>query len=260
MRSPRLRNAGTLKAATMMAVILTALSGPGTAFPADAEEPVRTVGIAIGYPPYQFIDTAGAPSGADAELARAIMHRAELPFRFMAADWDVVYLNLLHRTRQVDLLAGAESNFTRKLVFDFTEPWYHRRSAVFVREDSPWKHLADLNGKIITGDRDSYFGLRLDQGNWVVVDTSSKEESFRLLAETRVDAVVAPRETGQVMARRLGLKLRMLPESSEDPGSPVSFALPRDSKALREKLDKATRELRANGTLASILRNHGIGE
>jgi polar amino acid transport system substrate-binding protein len=221
--------------------------------PAQGAAPL-VCGIAIGYPPYQFIDAAGAPAGIDAEVTRLVFREMGSTCRFSQKEWDEVYLGLAHRTGAVDLLCGAEINPERRTLFDFSTPYYNRAVAIFVRSASPYRTLRDLDNQIITGDRGAWIESRIDKSRLRVIDTPSKEEAFRKLRDGKVEAVIAPLAVGNWLCRQSGLSVRTLPE--RDAGSPVAFAVAKGNTALARRLSAAVEKLLATGQIAAILRKY----
>lgn len=239
----------------VLAVVLVLAATLATGLGAQTAKPLA-VGMALGYPPYQFSTEAGEPTGIDADVTRLVFKELGLDFRFVQKKWDDVYLKLVHKTGEIDLLCGAEINTERQALFDFSKPYYSRASAIFVLADSPVKGLDDMKGKIMTGDRDSFFENQIEVKKIRVLATNSKEESFQFLKAKKVDAVIAPLAVGQWVAKQMGLQVRILPESAKDTGSPVAFAVAKGNTALADKISQALATLAKSGQIDAIIKKY----
>jgi ABC-type amino acid transport substrate-binding protein len=221
----------------------------------QAQTPETLVcGVAQGFPPYQFQTSDGIPLGIDVEVARLVFSRLGVPYRIDQANWDDLYLALIHQTGRVRVLAGAEVNEERKKYLAFSHPYYARSTGIFVLSKSPFNSLADLQEKKITGDRASFIESYVRKGNIRLVTTPTKEESFQLLAKGKVDAVIAPIEVGRWIAKRSGLTVRILPE--RDKGFPVAFAVSKTDKALAAKISTVVDELIQTGKIREIMKKY----
>ena len=203
-------------------------------------------GYALGYPPYQYVNANQQPSGTDIEMAKKVFKAAGLEVEFIAGEWEQLLSNLIHKTGKVDALCGAEINEKRSALVDFTEPFYFRHNTLFVLHKSPIYKIQDLYGKFVAGDRDSFFEKSLNQhkSSIRITRTASKEESFKSLRDQKIVAAIAPEEVGHYFANSLNIRVRTI--GPKDPGSPVAFAVAKGNVALKERLNKALRKLKAN--------------
>lgn len=218
--------------------------------------PLKTlvVGIALGYPPYQYTNELGSPAGIDADITRLVFRELGISFQFNQQTWDEIYLGLLHNIGEVDLLCGAELNEERKAYFDFTEAYYQRTVVIFVRSESPYQNLADLQGKLITGDRGGQIETLLNRNLLRITNTESKVEGFKKLKNGQVQAVIAPLEVGNWICKDLGLAVRLLPE--RDPGSPVAFAVAKGNTELAAQLNAALKKLKQSGAIEAVFKKY----
>jgi polar amino acid transport system substrate-binding protein len=217
-------------------------------------KPPIVCGVALGFPPYQFQGSNGLPQGIDVEVASLVFSKLDLPYQIEQANWDDLFLSLIHKTGRVRVLAGAELNDERKVYMAFSHPYYTRFAGIFVRKESKFFTLADLQKKKITGDRASFIEAYVKRGDIRLVPTQTKEESFQLLAQGQVDAVIAPLEVGHWVAKKMSLSIRVLPE--RDKGSPVAFAVEKTDRALADRISKVTDELLKNGKIREIMKKY----
>lgn len=210
-------------------------------------------GIALGYPPYQHTDALGNPAGIDYEVAKLVFKTARLKVKFVQSEWDHLLSNIIYKTGNIDALCGAEITEERKARLDFSDPYYKRKIVLFTLKNSSIYKISDLYGKIITGDKQSFFEKYLgkDKGSIRVMETTSKEKSFLKLKDGSAVAVIAPKEVGLHIAKSLNIEVRTLEE--KDPGSPVGIAVNKGNKDLLDKINLALRKLQKEGKIDKLI-------
>lgn len=222
--------------------------------PAVALDEVFHCGMAVGYPPYQYVQATGGPDGLDVEVARLVFECMGARLALEPGVWADVVASL--RLDRLDCVAGMEINDERRAYFDFTSPYYKRRVVLFVRADDTAVHgLEDLDLKAVAGDRHSFVEHRLREEGRLrtvrIIKTRSKDESMRMLLQGTVAAVIAPKAVGLALARQYGLAVRVV--DAGDPGSPVGFAVAKGNGELRDRMENALRELERAGRLRPVL-------
>lgn len=213
-------------------------------------------GIAVGFPPYQYVDDKGKPAGIDYEIASMVFKKAGLKVTFVQDEWEFLLSSIIHRSENIDMLCGAEISPERTGLLEFTEPYYKRHIVLFTLKNSPIKNLNDLNGKIIAGDKHSFLELNLGpkKDEIRIMKTPSKEDSFKKLKDGSVIAAIAPREVGLFLANKLKLEVEII--EAKDPGSPVAFAVTKNNKDLLKKVNDAMKTLIKEGEVQKVLIKH----
>lgn len=236
------------------------ISGPFLSAHGKADNLVRC-GVAKGYPPYQYVEK-GRIGGFDTDVLRLLIARMGADLGVSADHWDNVFGFL--RVGQLDCVAGMEINEVRKKYVLFTRPYYRRYSAMFVRDDrEDLKTLEDLQGFVITGDRQSFLeeGLVEHGGKnaYRILQTDTKEDAIMMLKEgSLVHGSIMPVAVGSYLAARANLKVRVIEMS--DPGTLVAFAVRKDQPVLRDLMDSALAELLLDGTIAKLYSDRfGVG-
>ena len=87
------------------------------------------------YPPYEFIDADGKPSGYNVELTRAIAGIMGMKVEFRLGAWSEMLSAL--KGGRVDVLQGISWSEKRARQIDFTPPHTIVYHAIFARRDSP---------------------------------------------------------------------------------------------------------------------------
>jgi ABC-type amino acid transport substrate-binding protein len=207
------------------------------------EKKTYKCGIVVGFPPYQFIDRKGKTAGIDYDITKALFEEAGFSVVFVQSSWDDVMFCLAHKTGKIDFICGAEISDVRTEMFDFSDECYIRTIQIFVLKKSDIMSIDDLNGKIISGDRHSYYEKYLTEGklNIRLMQTRNKEESFTKLKNEVVSAVIAPLEVGNYVSRNLGISVRVLEDKNL--GTPVAFAVAKGDYALLKIINKSLKVL-----------------
>lgn len=220
-----------------------------------ADEGILLCGVAKGYPPYQFQQDNGFPVGLDIEVARLLSERMGRQVVFHQDKWDKVVTSL--RLSKLDCIAGIEINETRRIMFDFTEPYYSRKGMVFVlAENDEVNSLKDLQWQVIAGDRHSHVERRFEalglKNRIRIHQSPSKDISMLMLKQGQVVAVVAPQEVGFFLADKHGIRVKIIDDT--DPGSPVGFAVEKGHDNILKALNDALIELKNEGVLEAVLK------
>lgn len=221
-----------------------------------AEQAPFKCGVAVGFPPYQYVNDKGDITGLDVEIAKLVFKTAGLKVTFVAHEWDHLVSNLIHHTDYIDMLVGAEFDEKRAQLMSFTTPLYLRHTNLFVLKNSHYKSTEDLYGKIVAGDEGSKFEKNLgdEKNNIRIISTASKEESFKKLKAKQVEGVIAPELVSQHFGQKLNLRLKMI--GVRDQGAEVSITVRKNDKELVEKINSAVEKLKASGKIDKILKHY----
>ena len=106
--------------------------------------PVIRVG-SDNYPPYNYDDANGQPTGIDVDLAKEAFRRMGYQATFVTIDWEEK--KELVESGAIDCIWGSFSIDGREDQYNWTQPYMYSRQVVAVRPDSDIDSLADLAGK-----------------------------------------------------------------------------------------------------------------
>jgi polar amino acid transport system substrate-binding protein len=184
----------------------------GTLAPAPArayERPDAAVVVVGGdhdYPPYEFLDKDGHPSGFNVDLTRAIADVLGIRVEIRLGDWNGMRDALLRG--EIDVLQGAVHTQAREALFDFSPPHSIVHQSVFGRRGAiPVTELSQLEGKEVVVQRGGLMHDLLLQRNvaatLVLVDTHAA--ALRLLASGKHDYALVGNLPGLYLGRELGL-------------------------------------------------------
>lgn len=130
------------------AVAFTAFSGCGDQDRSAETETADLPQIVVGsddYPPYNFEDVNGRPTGIDVELAREAFGRMGYEAVFAYINWEEK--KELVEYGDIDCIWGSFTIDGREEEYNWAGPYMISRQVVAVNEDSDIYSLSDLKGK-----------------------------------------------------------------------------------------------------------------
>ena len=185
------------------------------------------------YPPFEYLDETGRPSGFTVELTRAIAQEMGLEIEVRLGPWSDIVSGL--ETGEIDVIQGMFFSPARSVTFDFSPAYMvkHYVSVVRKGEGAPPASAEELAGKRIVvqrGDLINEFvtenGLS-DQVSFV----ETQEDVLRELAEGRHDCGLVVRLSALHLIKERGwehLELGRQPLASAE----YCYAVRKDHKAL----------------------------
>lgn len=222
----------------------------------DSRETVRDNIIIVGgeknYPPYEFIDSEGVPSGFNVDLMLAIARVMGMRVEFRLGDWSEVFKGL--HNGKIDVLEGIAYSDGRATKVDFTPPHTIVHHAIFARKGSFSRPtLASLRGKevVVLADGIVQDLLAANDTGAIVVRVGSHSEVLRLLSSGKHDYAIVAKLPGLHLIRELGLS------NLEAVGVPVTsqkycFAVRKGNSALLAQLNEGLAILKNTGEYQRI--------
>lgn len=174
---------------------------------ATAEEnSVVLIGGDYSYPPYEFLDDEGQPTGYNVELTQAIAEVMGMKVEFQFSDWSSVRKAL--KKGQLDALQGMVNSPERRLDFDFSPPHAIIHQSIFARRDSSQAtSLQQLKGKEVVVQKNGImhdYLLQNDVGaKLITVETHA--DALRQLAAGKHDYALVANLPGLYLGQELGL-------------------------------------------------------
>ena len=210
-----------------------------------------TMATNAAFPPYEMTTDAGEFEGIDIETAQAIADKLGLELQIDDMDFDAALLSVQQGKADI-VMAGVTVTDERKAVMDFSDSYATGIQSVIVPEGSDIASPDDLAGKKIGTQRGTtgYIYCTDDFGEDAVVAYDSGLTAVQALNNGQVDAVVidnAPAK--EYVAANPGLKVLETSYAEED----YAIGMNKDNTALVEAVNAALEELKADGTLQSIV-------
>lgn len=222
---------------------------------AALELPARriVVGGDHNYPPYEYLDERGRPTGFNVDLTRAIAREAGLDIEIRLGPWTKIVEGL--EKGEIDVIEGMFYSPDRDLKFDFSSPYLVNHCVGVVRkgEGAPPSSVEDLKGKRIVvqkGDIMYDFAFKNGVGNQISF-VDSQEDALQDLAEGRYDCALVSRLTALYCIKKSGWKDLVVGERPIlSPG--YCYAVPKGHKALLASLSEGLKVLDGNGEYRKI--------
>ncbi len=259
-----------------LALTLAAAAAFGLAAPAAAET-VR-IGTEGAYPPFNYIDENGELQGFDVEIAKALCEAAEFDCEFVVQDWDGIIPGLLAEKYDA-IIASMSITEERKEVVDFTDKYY-QTPAKFVQQEGAGYSIVEGVGADesigdvdkVTLDTDSLDGavvgvqsatvheafLQDNFGDVVEIRSYGSQEEANLdMVSGRVDLLLADSvvlDEG-FLKTEAGEGYEFVGPGFTDSrwfGDGIGIALRKGDDELRQALNAAIDQIRADGTYKTI--------
>ena len=209
------------------------------------------------YPPYNYENVDGKPTGIDVDLATEAFRRMGYQAVFTYIDWEKK--KELVDSGKIDCIWGSFSIDGREEEYRWSAPYMMSRQVVAVNRDSEIKTLADLEGKRIavqsTTKPEALFLSHTDARLPVlreVFSMQNRELIYPCLSKGYAGAIAAHETAILQCMSDYKLDYRILEEPLLTVGLGVAFSK-QDDRGLEQKLSETFEEMRADGTMEEII-------
>lgn len=203
------------------------------------------------FPPYEMTTDAGTIEGIDVDTAQAIAEKLGLELQIDDMDFDAALLSVQQGKADI-AMAGITVTDERMAVMSFSDSYATGIQSIIVPEGSDIASPDDLAGKKIGTQRGTtgYLYCSDDFGDDAVVAYDSGLTAVQALNNGQVDAVVIDNEPAKAYVEsNPGLKILDTSYAEED----YAIGMNKSNTALLEAVNAALEELKADGTLQSIV-------
>lgn len=203
--------------------------------------------------PWTYHDENDELVGFDVEVAQRIADKLGVKASFVEAEWDSIFAGL--DAGRYDIAAnGVEITDERAEKYDFTQPYGYIRTAIIVRSDDDAIHsFADLDGKTTANTLASTYAELAESFGAAAVGVDDLNQTIELLLAGRVDATLNAEVTYYDYRNahpEAPLKIAALTDGAAEVAIPLRKG--EETAALREAIDQAIAELRAEGVLSEL--------
>ena len=225
----------------------------------ETEKPVITIG-SDNYPPYNYLDEDGVPTGIDVELATEAFKRMGYQVDVVQIDWEEK--KELVESGEIDCIMGCFSMEGRLDDYRWAGPYIASRQVVAVNASSDIYKLSDLEGKNLavqsTTKPEGIFLKRTDEripklGN--LISLGHRELIYTFLGKGYVDAVGAHEESVVQYMKDYDTSFRILEEPLMVVGIGVAFAKD-DDRGICEQMNQMLEVMRQDGTSLKIIEKY----
>ena len=231
-------------------------SGSSASGSAALSDGVLTVATNAEFPPFEYVGDDGEPDGFDIALINAIGEKLGVKVEVENMEFDSLVSSIGSKTDVA--IAGITVTEERKQSVDFSDPYFDAVQHVLIPADSAIASYDDLEGKTIgcqlgtTGDFiiEEIEGATDQQYNKPV-------DAVNDLINGRLDAVIVDSNPPSVFVANYPDKIRDL--DGEDFGfeaEQYAIAMPKGDKGLADAINKAIKELKADGTFDALVKKY----
>ena len=203
------------------------------------------------FPPYEMTTDNGTIEGIDVDTAQAIADKLGLELQVDDMDFDAALLSVQQGKADI-AMAGITVTDERKAVMAFSDSYATGIQSIIVPEGSDIASVDDLSGKKIGTQRGTtgYLYCSDDFGDDAVVAYDNGLTAVQALNNGQVDCVVIDNEPAKAYVEaNPGLKILDTSYAEED----YAIGMNKDNTALLDAVNAALEELKADGTLQSIV-------
>jgi polar amino acid transport system substrate-binding protein len=204
------------------------------------------------YPPYEFLDSSGKPTGYNVELTKAIAEVMGLQVEFRLGGWSEQLRDL--KEGRIDLLQGISWSEQRAAQIDFTPPHTVVNHAIFARRESPAvSSLDELKGKKVTLHRDGIMHEQLAALGYAkdLVPTPTPADALRLLASGQCDYAVVAIVPGMYIIRENRLT-NLVPVARSIASQKYGYGVRKGNAELQAKMTEGLAILKKTGQYDAI--------
>jgi polar amino acid transport system substrate-binding protein len=211
-----------------------------------------TVGIDDSYPPMEFRDEKNNLLGFDIDLGEEIGKKLGVKVEYIPTDWNGILLAL--KSSKFDIILSSLSmTEERKKEIDFAGPYIEGGQIIAVNKtNNEIKSSVDLKGKVIgaqLGSTGEQAAAKIE-GTKEVKKYDKATEAFHDLQIGRIEAVIVDGQVGGYYNKKDGDAFKILDEKLTK--EPEGIGLKKEDKELKEAIQKALDELKADGTLSKL--------
>ncbi|GFO69624.1 histidine kinase [Geomonas limicola] len=204
------------------------------------------------YPPYEFIDRDGHPSGYNVELTKAIAEVMGMKVEFRLGAWSEMRTAL--QNGSVDVLEGMSYSEQRLSEVDFSLPHAIVNHAVFARKDSPRVNsLEELQGKTVAVHRAGIMHdfLRKQGFTGKLVLTDTPADALRQTAAGKTDFAIVAIVPGMYIIRELKLS-NLIPVVRNVASHRYCYAVDKGNEELISRFNEGLAILKKTGQQQAI--------
>ena len=239
-------------------VCCVSLSGCGAAEKTARQTDLPTIIIGSdNYPPYNYENVDGRPTGIDVDLATEAFRRMGYQAVFTYIDWEKK--KELVDSGKIDCIWGSFSMDGREEEYQWAGPYMTSYQVIAVRTDSDIYSLQDLEGKTVavqsTTKPEEIFrkheDARIPQLG-KVLSLRNRDLIYTFLSKGYADAVAAHDTAVKQFMKDYDMEYRILEEPLLVVGLGVAFDK-EDDRGLAQKLTETFEEMREDGTMQEII-------
>ena len=211
-------------------------------------EKVLRVGTEGTYSPFSFRDDNDKLTGYDVDVAKAVAKKINYKVKFVEAPWDSM-LAAFDANKSDVIFNQVSITPERKEKYLFSTPYSVSHPALIVNNEI--KDFADLKGKISAQSLTSNYAQMAEDLGAEISSVDGFSKAVELVGDNRADATLNDDVTYyDYLNQKPNAPIKIVKTSDE--ATEVAAMFHKEDKELVEKVDKAIKELEADGTLTKL--------
>ena len=206
--------------------------------------PVVTLGSDYKWPPFDFVDKNGAPTGLSYDYIQLVAEKSGLQFKIYPAVWAETIQNM--KDKKFDGLTCAVKTEERDKFLFFTDPYLSVPMVIIANtNNNDIKTLDDLKGKVISINKGSYIHEWLQEKypSIKLLPSTSNEDSLEMLSLGKVDAYVGNLAVGTYIMNQYLLNNLKIVAKLEEFQTAISLAVDKDKPLLFNIIQKTLKDI-----------------
>ncbi|MHC9531950.1 transporter substrate-binding domain-containing protein [Dellaglioa sp. BT-FLS60] len=216
-----------------------------------------TIGLEGTYRPYSYHDSNNKLTGFEVELGKELANKMDLKPKFVESKWDSLIAGLDANKYDV-VLNNVGITKERQAKYNFTSPYIYSKSILMVKQNNTTiKSIKDIKGKKMAQTVTSENGADAKRLGATVVSTDDFSNTISLILDGRADGSINSNDAVySYLKEKPGTKIKTISTGSEIPTLKVAGLIQQDNPKLQKKLNKALKELRADGSLTKLSKKY----
>lgn len=251
--------------AALLALALLGLTACGSAAPAASTEAPKdqltrilekgeiVIAMEGNWAPWGYHDDSDALVGYDADVGRAIAEKLGVKATFVEGEWDGLLAGL-DAGRYDLVINGVDVTEDRKESYDFSDAYAYIHTALVVRADNEEiRSFEDLKGKTTANSIGSTYMELGESYGATCSGVDTLDETIQMVLQGRVDATLnADMSFYDYLSQYPDAAIKIVASTEDANEVAIPMHKGEDSATLREAINKALAELRADGTLTEL--------
>jgi ABC-type amino acid transport substrate-binding protein/DNA-binding response OmpR family regulator len=210
-----------------------------------AAHPKIEIGVMNAWPPMDFVDEKGRPSGIGADFVRALNLRLNGVLHLHPGSWNEIFTAV--QTKQLPALIGITPHPSRTADFLFTEPYLTIPYVIIARQGSPYaQNISNLNGKKVAVEKGFVMARILAEQYPAITlqEYSDTSDALDAVAKGAADAYIGNRAVALYLIERELISNLQIQGKIDDISSSNAIGVRSDWRILQGILQKALADIR----------------
>lgn len=248
----------SLASVLLIALALTACGkSKDTASDVTQTKGTLTIGLEGTYRPYSYHDSNNKLTGFEVDLGKQLAKKMNLTPKFIESKWDSLVAGLDANKYDV-VLNNVGVTKERQDKYNFTSPYIYSKSILVVQKNnSSIKTIKDIKGKKMAQTVTSENGADAERLGANVVSTDDFANTISLILDGRADGTINSNDAVySYLKEKPDTNIKTISTGSEIPALKVAGLIQQDNPKLQKELNKALKELRADGSLSKLSKKY----